>query len=78
MTKLLGASSIYEESHRKIGFTRLIGSDDLADLRGVETTAHLFQRWVPKSYEVRVVVIGDHLTTAAIHAGERRSPVSCR
>lgn len=51
---------------RKIAFTRTLDEADLADLRGVEQTAHLFQKWVSKAYEARVVVIGEHITTAAI------------
>jgi hypothetical protein len=39
---------------------------------------HLFQRWVSKAYEVRVVVIGDHMTAAAIHAGTAEAYVDWR
>lgn len=68
ITKLLGSNSIVEEGLRKVAFTRLVGDSDLADLRGIEHTTHLFQRWVPKMYEARIVVIGEHMTTAAICA----------
>ncbi|MEE4593952.1 RimK domain-containing protein [Streptomyces sp. DSM 41524] len=43
--------------------------DDLADLRGIDTTAHLFQAWVDKAYEVRLTVVGDRLFPAEVHAG---------
>lgn len=68
ITKLLGSSSIVEEGMRKIGFTRLLADEDLADLCGIELTAHLFQRWVPKAHEARVVAVGEQLTAVAIHA----------
>jgi ATP-grasp ribosomal peptide maturase len=78
ITKLLGASSIREEGRRKIGFTRVVDDSDLDDLRGVDVTSHCFQRWVPKSFEARVTVIGDQVTTAAIHAGSAAGYVDWR
>lgn len=78
VTKLIGASTIYEENQRKIGYTRLIEPTDLDDLRGISTTTHLFQRWIPKAYEVRVLVIGQNMTAAAIRAGSAASYVDWR
>jgi len=60
ITKTLGAAAITEEGRRKVTFTRRVPRADLDDLAGVELTAHQFQRWVPKAYDVRVVVVGDH------------------
>lgn len=68
VTKLLGASSITEDGVRKGCHTRLVDDSDLADLRGIELTAHLFQRWAPKAHEARLFIVGDHLTAATIHA----------
>ncbi|QKV91907.1 ATP-grasp ribosomal peptide maturase [Streptomyces sp. NA02950] len=48
--------------------THRLTEDDLGDLRGIETTAHLFQAWVDKAYEVRLTVVGDRLFAAEIHA----------
>jgi glutathione synthase/RimK-type ligase-like ATP-grasp enzyme len=78
VAKVLGANSILEADVRKIAYTRLLGHDDLADLRGIEQTTHLFQRWVPKSFEVRMIVIGEHVTTAAIRAGSAAAYVDWR
>ncbi|MEV6231084.1 ATP-grasp ribosomal peptide maturase [Saccharopolyspora shandongensis] len=78
ITKLLGSNTISEEGTRKLSWTRVLGEDDLGDLRGVEVTTHMVQRWVPKSFEVRVIVMGDHLTAAAIHAGNATSYVDWR
>lgn len=78
VTKLIGAATLVEDNARKVGFTRMVTAGDLDDLRGVELTAHCFQRWVDKAYEVRVVVIGEQLTAAAIHAGSEDARVDWR
>jgi ATP-grasp ribosomal peptide maturase len=63
------ADPIVEEagSYTAVWTRRLTGAD-LGDLAGVQATAHLFQRWVPKVYEVRLTVVGDRLFPVAIHA----------
>jgi ATP-grasp ribosomal peptide maturase len=78
VSKLIGAGTIIEDGQRKIGYTRLVDPPDLDDLRGIEQTTHLFQRWVPKAHEVRLVVIGDRLTSAAITAGSAEAYVDFR
>lgn len=78
VTKVLGTNTILEDGVRKIGFTRLLDDADLADLRGLDVTTHLFQRWVPKAHEVRLVVIGDDITAAAIRAGSPEGRIDFR
>nr|WP_042188926.1 ATP-grasp ribosomal peptide maturase [Kibdelosporangium sp. MJ126-NF4]CEL18546.1 Glutathione synthase/Ribosomal protein S6 modification enzyme (glutaminyl transferase) [Kibdelosporangium sp. MJ126-NF4]CTQ98030.1 Glutathione synthase/Ribosomal protein S6 modification enzyme (glutaminyl transferase) [Kibdelosporangium sp. MJ126-NF4] len=78
VSKVFGTNTIMEEGVRKIGFTRLLDEVALADLRGIDITTHLFQRWVPKAHEVRMVVIGDNVTTAAIHADSPESYIDFR
>ncbi|MBV9730185.1 MAG: ATP-grasp ribosomal peptide maturase [Pseudonocardiales bacterium] len=78
ITKLLGANTISEEGCRKLSWTRMLGPDNLDDLRGFDVTSHLVQRWVPKSFEVRVVVIDDHLTAVKIKAGSPDSSIDWR
>ncbi|WP_030680865.1 ATP-grasp ribosomal peptide maturase [Streptomyces rimosus] len=64
------ASPVFIEGDQlKTVYTRRLSADDLADLSGVETTAHLFQAWVDKAYEVRLTVVGRRLFAAEIHAG---------
>ncbi|NBE50745.1 ATP-grasp ribosomal peptide maturase [Streptomyces boluensis] len=58
-----------EDDQLKITYTRRVTEDDLDDLRGIDTTAHLFQAWVDKAYEVRLTAVGDQLLAAEIHAG---------
>lgn len=78
ISKLLGANTISEEGTRKLSWTQVLTDDDRADLRGIGVTTHLVQRWVPKAYEVRVIVLGDHATAVAIHAGNEASYVDWR
>lgn len=81
VTKMLGSNSLTEEGVQKVSFTRILGETqlaDLADLRGVETTTHLCQRWVPKHHEVRMTVIGGHLTAAAITAHSAEATIDFR
>ncbi|MGH3976120.1 MAG: hypothetical protein ACRDS9_22760, partial [Pseudonocardiaceae bacterium] len=51
---------------------------DLADLRGLDVTAHLVQDWAPKCWECRVVVVGEEIFAIAIHAGSAESYVDWR
>lgn len=69
VAKALGAPSIVEAAGRMTAFTHRLDAADLADLRGVEITLHQFQHWVPKAYEARVIVAGERVFTAGIHAG---------
>lgn len=78
VAKALGAPSIQEAGGRQVAFTHLLDGPDLADLRGVELTAHQFQRWVPKAYEVRVIAVGEHLFSAGIFAGSDEGHIDWR
>jgi ATP-grasp ribosomal peptide maturase len=78
IAKALGAPAIVEDGGRKTTFTHRLSGADLADLRGVEHTAHQFQRWVPKAFEARVIVVGERVFAAAIHAGSAASYVDWR
>jgi ATP-grasp ribosomal peptide maturase len=78
VTKLIGGMAINEDGVHKNVYTRRVSNDDLTDLRGIEHTAHLFQRWVPKQRECRVIVIGEHITAATISAGSPAAYVDYR
>lgn len=78
VTKVLGSNSIVERGGRKLAYTRVLDAADLEDLRGIDRTTHLFQRWVPKSYEARVVVVGEDMTAVAIHADSPAAQVDWR
>ncbi|MGH3567119.1 MAG: ATP-grasp ribosomal peptide maturase [Pseudonocardia sp.] len=76
--KNLSAASLIEGSHVRTAYTRRLGPDDLADLSGVETTAHLFQEFIDKAFEVRMTVVGDRVFAAAIHAHSAAARIDFR
>ncbi|MBV9314939.1 MAG: ATP-grasp ribosomal peptide maturase [Pseudonocardia sp.] len=77
--KNLSAAAIAESGGVRVAFTRRLDGSDLDDLRGVETTAHLFQAFIePKEFEARVTVVGEHVFAAAIHAGSDASKIDFR
>lgn len=78
VTKAFGAAAIIEDGGRKTTLTHRLDKADLADLRGVAVSAHQFQRWIPKAYEARVIVVGDLMFTAAIHAESAATYVDWR
>lgn len=48
-------------------YTNVVDLDDLPH-PDISTTAHLFQEWVPKAYEVRLTAVGGRMFAAEIHA----------
>lgn len=67
------ASPVFIEGNElKTVYTRRLSPHDLVDLRGIDTTAHLFQAWVEKAYEVRLTIAGDRLLAAEVHARSAR------
>jgi len=79
VVKSLGYSSVFEDSVGKALYTHVLSADDLADLAGVQTTAHLLQRFVAdKAFEARVTVVGGCVLAAAVHAGSDASHVDWR
>ena len=68
VAKAFGAAAIIEEGGRKTTFTYRLDESDLGDLRGIELAVHQFQRWIPKSCEARVIVVGDEVFAAGIYA----------
>jgi ATP-grasp ribosomal peptide maturase len=78
VTKALGTTLVYEEDRYKLGYTRRLTASDLADLRGIDATAHQQQVWVNKREECRVVVVGDRVFAVAIHAGSEASRIDWR
>lgn len=49
-------------------YTSKVAGADLEHLAGVRITAHLFQEYIPKRIEIRVVVIGCQTFAAEIHS----------
>jgi ATP-grasp ribosomal peptide maturase len=67
--KPVASPVLIEDDQLKAVYTRRLTPEDLADLRGISTTAHLFQEWVDKSHEVRLTVVGPRMFAAEVHAG---------
>jgi glutathione synthase/RimK-type ligase-like ATP-grasp enzyme len=76
--KPLSTNLIFEDDGYKMGYTHLVTDADLADLRGVASTAHHLQEWAPKSSECRAVVVGDDIFCVAINAGSDKAYVDYR
>ncbi|MFF9570670.1 ATP-grasp ribosomal peptide maturase [Streptomyces sp. NPDC014685] len=76
--KPVSSPVLIEDGRLKTVYTRLLTKEDLADLRGVESTAHLFQAWVDKSHEVRLTVVGERMFAAEVHAGSAAAHVDWR
>jgi ATP-grasp ribosomal peptide maturase len=76
--KPLSMNLIYEDGTYKMGWTRRLSCDDLADLCGVEITAHLVQDWVDKAWDCRAVVVGDDVFAVAIHASSEEARIDWR
>lgn len=76
--KSLGPNTITEGGELKVAFTRRLDEHDLADLSSVASTATQLQRWVDKSHEARIVVVGEQLFTVLIDAGSDASRVDWR
>ncbi|MFB8167231.1 ATP-grasp ribosomal peptide maturase [Kitasatospora purpeofusca] len=58
-------------------YASLLRPEDLGH-PSIATTAHLFQEWVPKAYEVRLTAVGRQLFAAEIHAGSEAARVDWR
>jgi ATP-grasp ribosomal peptide maturase len=71
--KPVASPVLIEDGQLKSVYTQRLNAADLADLRGIHTTAHLFQGWVSKEHEVRLTVVGERMFAAAIHAGSEAS-----
>jgi ATP-grasp ribosomal peptide maturase len=71
--KPVASPVLIEDGQLKSVYTQRLSLSDLQDLRGIDTTAHLFQAWVSKEYEVRLTVVGERMFAAAIHAGSEAS-----
>jgi len=78
VTKMLGAPAILESSGRRIAFTERLTPQHLADLRGIQHTAHQFQAWVDKQRECRVTVVGNQIFAVAIDAHSSAARIDWR
>jgi ATP-grasp ribosomal peptide maturase len=78
VVKMLGANVRIDEGAMQVAHTHLMTDTDLADLDGVRATAHMFQGWVDKAHEARVVVVGERQFAIGIHAGTDAARIDWR
>lgn len=76
--KSFGSNAVTEAGQLKVAYTHRLTDVDLADLRSVSSTATQVQRWVDKSHEARVVVVGRRMFTVLIRAGSDPARVDWR
>ncbi len=74
----LFANRVDEEGRAKVGHTHLLTAADLADLRGIDTTAHVLQRFVDKHYDLRVVAAGERLFPVAMYPNSAAARIDFR
>lgn len=63
----LFVNGLTEQGRSMVGHTHMVSQSDVADLRGISTTAHQLQHFVHKTSDLRVVVIGKDAFGVAIH-----------
>jgi len=67
ITKMLSAVAIYDErGQEQFVFTNPISSEDLDNLDGLRFCPMIFQEQVPKALELRSIIIGKNIVTAAV------------
>ncbi|MER5759553.1 ATP-grasp ribosomal peptide maturase [Streptomyces sp. NPDC002082] len=76
--KPIASPVLIEDDELRTVYTRVLTEGDLVDLRGIDTTAHMFQAWVAKQYEVRLTVVGDRMFAAEVHAGSEAARIDWR
>ncbi|MFD8279702.1 ATP-grasp ribosomal peptide maturase [Streptomyces solisilvae] len=75
--KALGTTRPSDQDDRPQAlWTTQVRPDEIND--SVALTAHQFQEWVDKAYEVRLTAVGDQLFAAEIHAGSDASRIDFR
>ncbi|MGH3856229.1 MAG: ATP-grasp ribosomal peptide maturase [Pseudonocardiaceae bacterium] len=78
IVKALAEPIIAEAGSQKSIWTRRVEAPELADLTGLELTTHLFQKWLPKTYEIRLTVVGKRDFAVAIHAHSTAARIDWR
>lgn len=75
--KTLARGMFTEDSELKIVYTAPVDVDELDD-DAIATCCHLFQEWIPKAHDVRVIVVGDTLFPVAIHSSSKQGRLDWR
>jgi ATP-grasp ribosomal peptide maturase len=76
--KSFGPNTITEGGALKVAFTHRLADSDLTELEGVASTATQFQRWIDKTHEARVIVIGQRMFTITIRTSSPAAHIDWR
>jgi len=69
ITKMLSSFAIYDEQGReKVVFTNPISFEELDNLDGLRFCPMTFQEKIPKALELRTIIVGKRLLTAAVNS----------
>ncbi|MGH3870791.1 MAG: ATP-grasp ribosomal peptide maturase [Pseudonocardiaceae bacterium] len=74
--KPFSSLGVFEQGQYRIVYANRITADDITNT--VTATVHLFQKWVPKAFEVRLTVIDDDLFAVRIDADSAAAMVDWR
>jgi ATP-grasp ribosomal peptide maturase len=74
--KPLSAVGVSEEDEYRLVYANQVSADDITDT--VAATAHLFQAWVDKAYEVRLTVVDDDFFAVRIDADSSAAAIDWR
>jgi ATP-grasp ribosomal peptide maturase len=74
--KPLSAVTVSENDQHRIVYANRVSADDITD--SVNVTAHLFQAWVDKAYEVRLTVVDDDFFAVRIDAESPAAAIDWR
>lgn len=66
VTKMLSSFAVYDEGRELVVFTNAVKPEDLEDLSGLSLCPATFQELLPKSLELRVIVVGQRVMSAAL------------
>lgn len=75
--KPLSAPSVRNGGELRLIYATQVNSNELHE-EDIELTAHLFQEWVIKEFDVRLTVVGDRFFAVAIHAGSDQAYIDWR
>jgi glutathione synthase/RimK-type ligase-like ATP-grasp enzyme len=65
-SKPITNTKVLIEGEEHVRFTELLAPDAIHSLESLETCPVIFQEYIPKSYEIRVTVIGEQIFAARI------------
>jgi ATP-grasp ribosomal peptide maturase len=75
--KSLATGVVVEEDELRLVYTSRLTADDLDDV-AVGLSCHLFQEWVPKAFDVRLTVVGEHCFAVAIRTEQPEAVIDWR